>query len=140
MARELHVFQHRHAAEQADVLEGARDAELGNRRGLPAVDPRALDLDRTFVWRIDARQQVEDRRLARAIRTDQAVEIPRIQGKREILDGGQTTETLGATADVKDAHQPCTAGRFRNTLHSPRMPCGRYSMIRTSRMEKFTSR
>ena len=72
--RRQHVLEHGHVGEQADVLERPRDAELRDLIRLLAVDARPVEMDFAFGRLVQARQQVEDRRLARAVRADQAVQ------------------------------------------------------------------
>ena len=81
--RDHQVFQHRHAAEEADVLKGARDLCLGG----DAVVRHALEQklgaarlpqrDPTLARLVEAGDAVEDGGLAGAVRADQPVMSPR---------------------------------------------------------------
>ncbi len=86
------VVEHRHVAEQADVLERARDPQPGDPLRLrPRSSCRrsGCPLGR----RVDAGHHVEDRRLARAVRADQAVERgPARISSVERLDGREAAE------------------------------------------------
>jgi len=66
------VLLRRHLPEQADVLEGPADAELGDRVRRLAGQVVAVEEDLARGRPVDPREHVEERRLARAVRPDQA--------------------------------------------------------------------
>jgi hypothetical protein len=70
VAAELDVVEHRHAAEQRDVLEGAREPELGALRGGQAGDVLAAEADVAAVGPVEAGNGVEQRGLAGAVGAD----------------------------------------------------------------------
>ena len=57
-----------------------------------AVDSLAGEADVTATRRIDAGDQVERGRLARAVRADQADEVADVHLQREVADGAQPAE------------------------------------------------
>jgi hypothetical protein len=65
-----HVVQHRQAGERLYDLKSAPDAGGANLLRLEPTDALAAKTDFTLIRRVDASDQVEDRRLARAIRAD----------------------------------------------------------------------
>ena len=82
-----HVLESRHLLEEADVLKRAADAALGDRMWRPTGDVLAVELDQPARRFVHAGEHVEERRLAGAVRTDQAHR--RIAGDREVdvVDG-----------------------------------------------------
>jgi hypothetical protein len=66
-----YVLERRHLVEEPDVLERAPDAELDDRMRRLADDLRPVEDDRTRRGSVDARDLVEERRLTRAVGTDQ---------------------------------------------------------------------
>ena len=67
-----HVLERGHALEEADVLERAPDAALGDRVRRLAGDVVAVEDDLARGRLVDAGEHVEERRLAGAVRPDQA--------------------------------------------------------------------
>ena len=59
VATELDVVEHRHAAEQGDVLAAAAQPELGALRGRHLADVAALEQDAALVGAVKARDGVE---------------------------------------------------------------------------------
>ncbi len=64
------VVGHAHGAEQADVLKGAGDAELGEMAGTQLGDGRFPELDAANGRLIDSGDEIEHRGLARAVGAD----------------------------------------------------------------------
>ena len=75
MAADHHVFQRRHVAEQADVLERARDARLDDPVGLEPDQIAAVEFELAAVRHVKPGEHVEQRGLAGAVGTDQAVDL-----------------------------------------------------------------
>ena len=67
-----HVVEHAQVAEHAAVLERARDAERREAFGRGARDVVAVERHAAGIGPVGARDQVEQRRLARAVRPDHA--------------------------------------------------------------------
>ena len=82
MAADHDVLAHRHGAEQGEVLEGAADAQPRRSRGAARASRSrpskrmlpSLDL-------VEPAQAVEERRLAGAVRADQAADQPGLTSK-----------------------------------------------------------
>ena len=76
------VLHHGHAPEQADVLEGAGHAQLGDLVGLEPFDPLALELDGAFFALVERGDRVEEGGLAGAVGADDADDLARARCRR----------------------------------------------------------
>jgi hypothetical protein len=70
VAAEHEIVEHGHAAEQGDVLEGPRDAQLGHPARRTVGDVAAFEGDATRVGVVEAADHVEQSGLAGAVRAD----------------------------------------------------------------------
>ncbi len=88
------VLARGHVVEEANVLERAADAPLGDRVRRLARHVLAAELDLPGGRLVDAGEHVEERRLAGAVRADQAGD--RAFGDREVdvVDGDEPAELL----------------------------------------------
>src|SRR6185437_3906240 len=75
MAADQDVLQHRHGAEKAEILEGAADAERGDAMARRLEHRAPLELDHPAIEPIEAAEAVEQRRLARAVGTDETADL-----------------------------------------------------------------
>ncbi len=66
----------------------------------PAIDS-PLEQDVTGVGLVETRDQVERRRLARAVGTDDREDLVLVDLERELVDGLEATEGLGRTFEVE---------------------------------------
>jgi len=139
----------RELPEQANVLERARDATRGDLRGLERLEVRSAKPHRARVDAIDAGDEVEHRRLARAVRTDEAEDRLVRHLEADVADRPEAAEVLRHAVEDEIRHQASTAagsfggvafggvprgGRFfEKSSRSPRMPSGR-TIIKTSKM------
>ena len=89
---DLDIVEHRHGLEQADVLERAGNAGLHDLIGLLAVELLAAEVKCALRRRIHAGEQVEDRRLAGAVRADEAHELALMDLHIEVRHGLQAAE------------------------------------------------
>ena len=124
------IFQHRHALEQADILEGARDARLlrhqivghaleqeqhavaARRRCVAAVGQGAelvpyarvavSQRDAAFGRLVEAGNAVEHGGLAGAVRADQRGDLARAGVERQGVDGDEAAEAHGEVLDAQD--------------------------------------
>ena len=96
------VLEHGRVLEQLDVLERAGDAEAGDlvRRAPAEVD--AVELDRSRRRRVEPADEVEDRRLAGAVRADQREHLAARDVEGHAVDGADAAE---ADAEVLDREQ-----------------------------------
>ena len=102
VAAEHHVLAHAHAAKERQVLERAADAERGDavRRCLEKRAP--LEGDPALAERVEARQAVEHRRLAGAVRADEADDVAAPHDERDAVERDDPAE---AHRDVLDLEQ-----------------------------------
>jgi hypothetical protein len=86
------ILQHGGVLEQLDVLEGARDAPPGDLVRRHARDVLAGE-DQPAAGRIvDARDEVEDRRLAGAVGADDREHLPLLDGEAHPVEGLDAAE------------------------------------------------
>src|SRR6185369_1745872 len=142
---DAHVVEHAQLLEQADGLKRARYAEPDDlvRRHSHQIDAaKAYD---AFARPVDAADQVEQRGLAGAVRTDHAQKLSRLDRKVEVRHRAQSAESMREIADLEQrahatstvAARPRVLGRSsEGTSHEnsriPMMPRGRNSMSSTS--------
>src|SRR5207244_3512450 len=89
-----HVLDRGHLREEADVLERAADARLRDRVGRLGRDVDSVEDDRPGGRLVDAGQHVEERRLPRAVRADQADDRALRDREVEVVDREETAELL----------------------------------------------
>ena len=97
-----HVFLHRHLVEEADVLEGARDAHLVDLHHAEARRVVAVDQDGATRGCVDVGQQVEDGGLAGAVGPDEARDLRAAHGDVEVVDGNQAAEVDAKVLGLQD--------------------------------------
>jgi len=107
------VVEHRQRRQQARLLEGAGDAEAravlhGRGRQVFAVEP-----DPAAVRLVVAGEEVEQRRLAAAVRADQAVHFAGAQLQRDALERMDAAEVLADVLRLERRHGPPGRGRDR---------------------------
>src|SRR5262245_8689649 len=69
------ILERSHVREEADVLEGARDAARGNLVRLEAGQARAAEMEFTAVGGVDSRQDIEQGGLAGAVGADETEDL-----------------------------------------------------------------
>ena len=92
MAGDFHVVQHGELGEEPDVLEGARDAALGDLVRLQPDEAVSLEGDMAAGRLVDAREQVERGSLACAVGTDEADQFACVDIHIEVGNGLQAAE------------------------------------------------
>jgi hypothetical protein len=95
MAADQDVLQHRHGAEETEILEGAADAERGDAVARRLEQRDALELDGPLVELIEPAEAVEQRRLARAVRADEAADLAALDVEGDAVEGDDAAEALG---------------------------------------------
>src|SRR6202042_3564469 len=100
-------------------LEGAGHTAshpiIGSERG----DVAPLEPDRARGRREQAADQIEERRLAGAVRTDDRAQFARLDGQRYVVDGDQVAKALRCALDLKQGHA------FAPLRSMPRTPRGK---------------
>ncbi len=102
MAADQDVVEHRHGAEEAEILEGPSDAERGDAVARRRQQRAALELDEAAVEAIEPTEAVEERRLARPVGADQAADLTLFDIEGDAVEGDDAAEALG---DARDAEQ-----------------------------------
>src|SRR5439155_26914711 len=137
------VLEHRHPTEGAHELPGARDAEPADALRAGVGDVGAGEDDPSRVRVEVAREAVEERGLAGAVRPDQPDDLARADREGDVLVGNEAAEALRDRAELEEGRhaQPCPtsrpeagrpASRRAQRLHgSERIPVGRSAAIRT---------
>jgi hypothetical protein len=73
-----------------------------------------VERDRAAVAFVEARQAVEERGLAGAVRSDQTDDLPRIDAERDAV---QRDDAAEANGDIGDLEQPLPAAGLRGLPH-----------------------
>src|SRR5439155_17690252 len=101
-----HVLPHRHLAEDARDLERPGQAALGDPVRRPAGDGLALEYDVAPVRIEHACDEIEERRLARAIGANQAGNLACLDPEGRAVHGRDAAERLPHPLDAEDVgHQ-----------------------------------
>ena len=88
------VLERGHVLEEPDVLERAAHAALRDRMRRLAGDVLAREDDLPRRGLVDAGEHVEERRLPRAVRADEADDRALGDGEVDVVHGGQAAELL----------------------------------------------
>src|SRR5581483_11882254 len=118
-----HVVERAHVREQADVLERAGDAERRPLARPLARDVATLEDDPAGGGAVEARHNVEQRRLARAVWPDEPNDSALGNRQIDVVDGDQPAEP------------PCDPARLQQ-----RLPVGRRGLARRQRVRAWGPR
>src|SRR5262249_39087829 len=124
--RDDEILDERQLREDARVLKGARQPGSGGTRRLGSLHGAPREGNGSRIRPQVAREQVEDRRLARAVRADERRDRPFRDGEAAVRDGGDAAEPLRQSARLQQAHERRSVGT---------MPCGRSSRTTTKTSE-----
>ena len=108
-----HVLEHRHLGEGLELLEGARHAEPADLVGPESGDGMAVQQHLARVRRLKAREQIEERGLARAVGTDDADQLARAHLEGDVVVGHEPAEALRHPAHVQQDSLSPTGGEGR---------------------------
>src|SRR5436309_759303 len=114
-----HVLEQRELLEEADLLEGASDAEPHAAVRRQADQACLFKMQGSRIGLVEARQQVEQRRLAGAVRPDQREDRFFRHADRNVLHRAHAADAL---ADLLGPQNHRT--RARNVIHAWTMPPG----------------
>src|SRR4029079_8403210 len=120
-----HVLPHGHVQEQPQRLERAGDPLARDLVGLEAADALTREPDVALGRLVDAGDEVEQRRLARAVRPDHAHDLALVDVEVELRHARETAERH---RDLLEFEQRC-AGHTISTRRSPRSPAGRAIIV-----------
>src|SRR6185369_8665922 len=86
------VIEHCHTRKQPDVLERSRNAARSDLVWTQTVDALTVEMNRARRWLVNSGQQVEDRRLAGTVRSNQSVDLAFLHGHVELVYCAQSTK------------------------------------------------
>src|SRR5205085_11100382 len=104
-AAEEQVLEHGRVLEQLDVLERARDSAPRDLVRRHARDVLVAEDEPPAVRIVDPRDQVEDGRLARAVRPDDREDLPLLDGEGDAVDGADAAEVDDEPVRRKERHR-----------------------------------
>ncbi len=113
---EEQVLQARHVLEELDVLEAAADAQLGHPLRRQARDVATAPPHAPRLGAVEAADDVEDARLARAVRPDERRHLALVEGEADGREGGQAPEVEGDAGELEDGGH---AARGRRARYGP---------------------
>ena len=93
-----------HLREQLHALERPADAQPGSPVDRQPVDQRALESDGSRVGTLNTQQAVEQRRLAGAVRADQADHLVGVDRQADVAERGDAPEPLGDPGCFEQRH------------------------------------
>src|SRR5437667_7218850 len=112
-----HVLEQRELLEEADLLEGASDAEPHAAVRRQADQACLFKMQGSGIGLVEARQQVEQRRLAGAVRPDQREDRFFRHADRNVLHRAHAAEALADLFGLQNHRM-----RARNVIHAWTMP------------------
>src|SRR5207253_755217 len=115
-----HVLDDRQRAERADHLEGARDPELGAAEGGEPGDVGAVEADAAGIRRGGPGDEIEERRLAGAVRPEEAEELALLDVEIHAAHGLDPAEALLQALDLENAHSGLLASNRERLGSRPR--------------------
>ena len=113
---EQHVLEDRHRAEEPDVLEGPADPERGASIRGKVADLAAAEANVPGVGAERARHEVEEGRLAGAVRSDDRVDPAGLDREIELREHDELPEASGepVNREQRRAHRAERAGPARS--------------------------
>ena len=108
---DLDVLAHRQRAERVAVLERAGEAAAAAPVGAPRRDHAVVEDDRAGRGEVEAAEQVDEGRLARAVRADQAHHLVAVQLERDTAEGVDPLERAGYVGGPEGSSGPPTVLR-----------------------------
>src|SRR6202049_1942828 len=104
-----HILEYRQPMKRPRDLEGAADAAVDDPVRRKACEFDTVELHRARTRREGAGEHVEDRALARAVRTDQAENFAPIDLERHIVDGLEAAKPLDQALNYQHGGPFCCA-------------------------------
>src|SRR5262249_12638239 len=138
VAPDHHVLERREVGEEPDVLERAGDATGRDLVRLQSRERPPIEDEAAAVGRIDPGEQVEERRLAGPIGSDQPIDLARRDREADVDERMDAAEALRDPLGGDEAHWRVASSRLRTAEgHSPP---GRRIMTSTSAKPKISMR
>jgi hypothetical protein len=97
-----HVVLDRKPAVRLDALESAAQPATGSARRRPPRDLAAVELDPSGVRHADARDDIEQCRLASAVRADEPAHVAGVDGEVHVGEGGDAPEVHAHVFERQD--------------------------------------
>src|SRR5205085_1046654 len=140
-AADADVLAHGHRVEELDVLERARDAAPDDPVRRRAEEAPAGQAELAGVGPVEAGDNVEERRLAGAVRPDQPDDLVLARVERDTVEGDDAAEAPADVLDVEEGGhrpkypKPCFSARWSSWASSLRFrpPPGRALARKTER-------
>ena len=102
--RDAQIFPHRQFGKDLGDLEGPRHAAPDAARRQQMRDVLAVENDAARCRREEAGDQIEEGRLAGAVRADDGAQLAGLDRHRDIVDGDQAAEMLRDVFDLEQTH------------------------------------
>ena len=93
-----------HGRKELETLKTAPDAKARTLEHREAVDAAPLEIDLSRVEVADTVQAVEQRRFARAVRTDEADRLTGLEGESDPVERDDAPEGLGEDSSLQERH------------------------------------
>ena len=104
LGRDANVFGDGKLGKDLGDLEGSRHAARDPLVWRKRRDVAPVEQDGARGRREEAAHQIEERRLAGAVRADDGAQFAGLDGQRHILDGDEIAEPLGGGVDLEQGH------------------------------------
>ena len=101
---DLDIVQNGHAFEESDVLEGARDPQLGALMRLQGGDVAPVEEDLSVAGRVDAADAIEDAGLASTVGANDGEKITGMHLKADAGKGGHATKAQVQIVQPQQLH------------------------------------
>ena len=111
MCADPDVVEHRHPAEELDVLERACDPALDDPARRRVEEGLAVEANVTLVGCVEARDHVERRRLAGPVRPDQPDDLAGLRGEGDGIERDDAAETFRDVVDLEEGQERHTLRR-----------------------------
>jgi hypothetical protein len=98
------VLEQRHGREQREVLERAGDAVVGDAVRLDAQQIGAVEVESAGGRLVDPADDIEHRRLARAVGSDQPANLTLVDRERQTVERDDATEAQGDVLYIEQCH------------------------------------
>ena len=113
LAADPDVFRHRHEVHQVEFLMDHRDAVAQRVERRTQADVLALEAEGAGVWRIDAGDDLHQRRLAGAVLAHQRMDVAALEAERHVVERQNAGERFAHVLDFEQVfgarHGPALA-------------------------------
>jgi len=118
---EHHVFQNGEAGERPDDLKRTADPDPRRTVRADMRDVHVIEPDASFVGMNNAGDQVEQRRLPRAVWSDDECDRGLFDGERDVTHRAQPAEPLADVIDFQQRHHLVLTDTFASSPARPRL-------------------